>query len=633
MIEEVYSRIIFQDLLRDRFIDLGISPNLTQLKALENQAHIQNPGRNGSMIKYEPGFESIGTSAAMNAALETFSMEMQAIRQSSDLLKSIGQRTFDLINNTVALLNQDAINITLQICTFELARQKNMFLNNWDSFVSLDKINQQETTADIDTEARSVKLRRQPFDTRHDLTHLKSTDFNVLVVDGEYIGLNLMEGSDFTNMTDDTESFWRHQVLAKETGEKTLGLEVNLKKVLNISRIKMTTLDANSEAGIGVRVLMSPDGTQWQEMASRRFFNSVNVEIETEPVNGQYLRIELTRLLPSYQSGIGEINYVYEFGLDNLSLYSTKYNMRSQVMSKPITFERKLIEGRRLPINRIQVNASEYKPVGTDIIYYVSTNNNPDFLTRVVPGEEISFNTVLESRNDQADIRSRFDTNHALINLDLNSEYIPESVRFFRNTLQQNVFIDTVHAGWKFEDSYYSCIFELDEELEIDLGINFAFIDGKKRNGITILSAGFHTFRTHEVNWKIAQTEDNDPLFPHNHKLLIEGLSGSSVYKGVDFMAAEELKMVSVFDLIKNIDSDDFGFFAIRGLVPMIKIQKPPTLSDTIEGWRFEQHAVRYKYKDEGLEDIQSITLVAKLATNDPQFTPVFRGYTIVAGF
>jgi hypothetical protein len=340
----------------------------------------------------------------------------------------------------------------------------------------------------------------------------------------------------------------------------------------------------------------------------------------------------MSRRRPSFELNRGETVQVYEFGLDNLEVWETKYYPRGEIVTTPIQLIEKLTRVSQ-PINRLRVDVTDEKPPGTDIIYYISTANDTNLLTRIEPGNEITLNTVLEDRSDQSKIKSRFDANHALVDLTLKDDFIQESVRMFRNTYQPGVIIDSIPSGWKLENSYYSCVFEIETETEINLGINFAFINGVKKNGINILKPGIYEFRTHEVNWKVAESESNDPLFPHNHKLIIEGLPGSVVYPGASFVAAEELKMVAAFDLIKNIDHTDTRFFAIRERNPIIKISSPPVLTDTVEGWRFEQHAIRYKYKSADVTQVTSITLVAKMTSDNERFTPVFKGYVVIAGF
>jgi len=632
MILDVYARLIFLDLLSRRFLKLGRSPGMEGLRSLENQAILQNAGQNGSRVKYDPEWMSEGSAARIMKTLDTFILEMKTIQTSGDEIKDRGRRIFDRANNNIALVGRDANNTTLELCTFELARQNGMHLSNYDSFASLDNIDQQKTTAEFNSAAQTAGLKKRPFATKHDLTHLKPGAFDVLVVKGPYLGLNLARGSSFLHMTDDSESYWVHQLVSRESGEKTLALQVDLGKALNVSRVGLTPLEADSEDGVGLRVLTSPDGTKWQEMAPRRFYKAEAAEIAMTPSVARYIRLEMTRRRPSFEMNRGETVQVYEFGLDNLEIWETTYYPRADVVTQPIQLVEKLTRVSQ-PINRLRVDASDERPPGTDIIYYISTANDTNLLTRIEPGKEIVLNTVLESRSDQAKVKSRFDANHALIDLVLQDDFIQESVRMFRNTYQAGVVIDGIPSGWKLENSYYNCVFEIEQDTEINLGINFAFINGEKRNGINILEPGFYEFRTHEVNWKPAESEGNDPLFPHNHKLIIEGIPGSAVYPGASFVAAEELKMVAAFDLIKNIDNTDTRFFAIRERNPLIKIDRPPVITNTVEGWRFEQHAIRYKYKSADVTQVTSITLVAKMTSNNERFTPLLKGYVVIAGF
>lgn len=632
MIADVYAQLIFLELLNKRFLDRGLSPGFDALKSLENQAVLLNAGEFGSRLRFQPEWMSEGSAARINKTLETFVREVKAIQQGADEVKDRGRRIFDRANNNIAIVGRDARNTTLDLCTFELARQNGMHLSNFDSFDSLGKINQQLTTADFNPRSQTATLKTRPYAVRHDLTHLKAEAFEVFVKEGAYLGLNLARGSSFLHMTDDSESYWVHQLVSRETGEKTLVLQVDLGQELVISKVGLTPLEGDSEDGVAIRVLTSPDGTKWQEMAPRRFYKAQEAEIAMVPSSARYLRLEFTKRIRSFQLNQGEAVNVYEFGLDNLQIWETKYYPRADVVSQPIQLVEKLTRTAQ-PVNRVRVDCSDERPPGTDIIYYISTANDPNLLKRITPGEEFSLNTVLSARADQANVKSRFDNSHALINIELEDTFIQESVRFFRNTFQRAVVIDGIQAGWKYENSYYSCIFEVEEETEINLGINFAFINGAKRNGINILEPGFYEFRTHEVNWKQAESEDNDPLFPHNHKLIIEGLPGSVVYPGMDFQAAEELKLVAAFDLIKNIPDSDTRFFAIRERNPLIKIDRPPVLTSTVEGWRLEQHAIRYKYKSDDVSQVTSITLVAKLSSTNERFTPVLKGYVVIAGF
>ena len=630
MIKETYNDLMFLELINNKFISVGIAPSEHQLLSVKNQVELLNLGLD-SKVKFMPVLN--GSSSNIQHTINTANIEFKSIRASSLTLKTRGQNITDRANNDISLIARDTMEILLNICTFELARQNNMYLNNWDSFVDMLKIDQQKTSAHIDISSRSATLKKQPAYHKYDLTYLKPEDFEVFVLSGQYIGLNLAVGSAFTNLTDDMEGYWAHQLVSLSPGPKTLVLQVDLQKPINISGLAMKLISGDSEEGVGVRVLASPDGTTWQEMAPKRFYTSSRADIQLVPVFAQYLRLELTKTKPSFQINETDINYVYEFIADGLDVFETRYYVEGQLVSKPLVFREAFNIGTPQIINRLRFDVSEEKPAGTDIIYYISTTNSVDSIRRIEPGVEIILDTVLGKKTDQIKVQSRFDASHALINHQLESGFISESIRFFRNTFQRNVFINGVQAGWELENSYYKCIFEIEEELELDLGINFAFIDGARRNGIVVIEPGFHTFKTHEINWKVAASEDNDPLFPHNHKLLIEGLIGSDAYKGAAFIASKELTLISPFDLVKIIPLSNNNFFAIRNGMPMIKIPKPLPIASTIEGWRLEQHGIRYKYETNALNQTNSITFVARLKTNNTKYTPVLRGYTAIAGF
>ena len=289
--QDIYARLIFLDLLSKRFLELGLSPGMEGLRSLENQAVLQKAGESGSRVVYDPEYKSEGSATDITDTLDIFVTEVKTIQTASDEIKARGRRVFDRANNNITLVGRDAEKTTLELCTFELARQNGMHLSNFDSFANLSKIDQQQTTAEFNSMAQTASLRKRPFAIKHDLTHLKANAFSVIVVNGNYLGLNLTTGSSFLYMTDDSESYWAHQLITKDTGEKTIALQIALGTPLTISRLTLTPLEADSDEGVGIRVLTSPDGTKWQEMAPRRFYKAGAAEIAMTPSLGRYIRI------------------------------------------------------------------------------------------------------------------------------------------------------------------------------------------------------------------------------------------------------------------------------------------------------------------------------------------------------
>lgn len=631
MIAETYSQVVFDELIQERYLKKGFSPSVDQTSAIMGVVAGKRLGLTGSLLEFAPPAESESSAKAIGEALTTFVREIMAIYAGTGTIKDLSRRIFDRAENQVSLINKQSADMALEACALAQGRQEGFNLFFWDNLVDLTKTDQAITSSELNPQARGVQLKTRPGIRRVDLGRLDDTSFEVQVIRGDVSSQTMAPDSRLRNAVDDSDSYWLHRLHSVTPGAKGLALLIDLEETTILSRITFAPFGADSENGITVRVLGSENGINWRELLPATLQTSPRVQINGSAVRARYLRIEMTRSVPSYRT-TDSAGFVYEFGLNDLKVFEAYHYPTGQWASKLFQFKNVLGVVQR--INRLRFDVYEEVPVGTEIVYYITTDpDSTEGLIRVIPGETVELNTVIENREDQGKVRSRYDTNHALIGLKMEDDFVPETVRLFRNTYQPGILIDGVAAGWKLKDSYYSCIFELEEELEVNLGVNFAFIDGKKVNGIQVLKAGFHTFRTHETNWRAATTEDADPLFPYNHKLIIEGLDDSHVYTGADFLAAQELSLISAFDLIENIPNDEDEYFGIYGSYPIVKIPRPPVFLDKVEGWRREQYAIRYKYPSDNLSDITSIRLIARMATMNSRLTPIFKGFIALAGF
>lgn len=632
MIRDSYAKVLVADALWRRYLALGRSPTESQVRALNSQMDALGAGLAGSRVQYEPEADTEGSAQGINKAILTFSQEIRAILLGSFNMDDTTQTLFDRSESRLALLNQQAAELMLTGCALQVARRNGFSLVSLDSLSGLNKVNLQRTSAEIDLASNSAKLKKQKTSRRWDLTHLEDSAFDVFMADGSNAGLSQAPGSRFMNAVDDSDSFWLQRVTSEDDQPKTLTFQMDMGKMLVLSRITFEPLGQDEEGSYITRVLASANGVNWREISEKRRTTTRTEEVSVLAIQARYIRMELTREKPSYQLTDSRGTFVFEFGLNNLRVFETGYFPKGDFVTKPIQFRNTL--GVAQQINRVLIEVFEEKPVGTDITYYIA--KDPEDLgsvTRIVPGQELVLSSV-ESISTDGQVRSRFNSGHALVNISVPSDVLPESITFFRNTYQEGVQIDGIAAGWRYENSYFNCVFEVEEDFEVNFGINFAFVDGKKVNGIQTIAAGIHTFRTHETNWAEATTEEQDPLFPHNHKLLIEGLRGSTTYTGADFVAADQLQLVSAFDLLNNVDIDDGNrFFGIYKGYPLVKIPKPPVDLGEVEGWRREQYSIRYKFPGNGEEPTTSIALIARLTSVSPRYTPVFKGYTAAAGY
>jgi len=163
-----------------------------------------------------------------------------------------------------------------------------------------------------------------------------------------------------------------------------------------------------------------------------------------------------------------------------------------------------------------------------------------------------------------------------------------------------------IPKGWKFDGNYYSCIFSIGESTgrTIDFGTKSIWIDGIEKSGIVSLSYGDHSAKVKPENFSplvpkvistsiysytlsnitsieleegnyiltdASSTEFIDPLYPFNHRLLIEGLSyslnyeGSRFYVGTKRYAAYKLEHISTSKFLQDTDKKDLQVFTATG--------------------------------------------------------------------
>lgn len=630
MIHDSYTAVRLSKVLFDRYYKLGKSPSTEQVDALLEQIKALRLGLSGSLVEFDKDFKTESSAKYFQKLLSTFEEEVRAtwgsLQQTSRFLKTY----FDKIENRLAVLNKRASKALLDVCGLQVARQKGFSLVAIDTLEDLSKINQQKSDVSIDLNTNAIRLRRRRDERRWDLTHLEQEDFDAFMVQGLDAALSLAPNSKPEYVVDDSDSYWLMRAITPTDGEKTIAFQIDLREELLLSRITLDPLGDDQEGSHYVRVLVSANAINWREIKAKEKSTTKTINVDSIGVNARYIRIEMTREKPAYQLNDFSQSFIYDFGIDNLKVYETKYYSRGELITEPIKFLDTLGNPQR--INNLFFEFYEEKPDGTDISYYLATDTtNISQSSKITPGEIISLDTTLDNTEEQQ-ARSRFDNNHALIDISVPDNVIAESITFYRNTFQKNILIDGVAAGWKLENSYYSCVFEIKDELELDFGINFAYINGQKINGIQILQPGIYTFRTHQTNWADAENEQNDPLYPYNHKLLIEGLDNSNVYVGADFVAASQLQLVSAFDLINNLSiSDKDRFFALYKGFPLVKINKPPADLAEIEGWRREKSQIRYKTPSD--TNTTEVVLIVRLQTANERLTPVFKGFTSGAGY
>lgn len=220
----------------------------------------------------------------------------------------------------------------------------------------------------------------------------------------------------------------------------------------------------------------------------------------------------------------------------------------------------------------------------------------------------------------------------ALLNRYIDKDF--SSLLVKRNLPQEGISLYGTTSGW-FYDGEYSCAFYVSspEGMILQFGDTSAILNGQRISGEVHVPQGYHRFRTSSVNWKDVPTgiksegqlRVEDPLYPRNHKLMIEGykyptdFSGLQLYSGADEYFGSLLTEVApeVFE-----DSgSDLGIFTVID-EKYIKVKLDP--SDP--SYQQERFQVDYLVR---AESGSSLYVKAELRSYDDRYTPTVNRISI----
>lgn len=248
------------------------------------------------------------------------------------------------------------------------------------------------------------------------------------------------------------------------------------------------------------------------------------------------------------------------------------------------------------------------------------------------------------------------------VSLEEDQDTISNSIGVWRNIRSKTTYPDTtlvrgVARGWgKNEKKYYCCFEILNSDGKLfDFGNQQCILDGQLVSGVIKVPVGIHKFETLSDYWfdisdnltalAVADvlTEETlktiDPLYPHNHKLLIEGFpyhpsfQGDKVYVGTDYSAEFYATRTSLFNLENNIN--DYGYFAVKGVG---KNAEAATLAiivhyDTTDSdYTNELFYTKWRTGQSGNEMYRYIKLKCEFLTSSTALTPAITSYRIKLG-
>lgn len=237
----------------------------------------------------------------------------------------------------------------------------------------------------------------------------------------------------------------------------------------------------------------------------------------------------------------------------------------------------------------------------------------------------------------------------------LSAQHIFNSMEVWRNVFDADApstLVRNVPAGWGKDNDRYYCQFYVGSSggTVFDFGPSACVIDGEERSGKVPVSLGVHSFSTAVGNWSnfyddsyAPPTDEDalealDPLYPYNHKLVLEGFSYPSGFSGerkyesnADILAEYFCKRTSTYDLENNIEDKERHFAFVKTLG---QSNSPAAGVLLYRNMSFDDHAnerCRVLWNS-GKSSFKYIKMKAILSTTQEENTPVLYSYRIKIG-
>lgn len=445
-------------------------------------------------------------------------------------------------------------------------------------------------------------------------------------------------------------SIWTTVVSTDAALERvTLVVSIDLRELQDITSIRLATKIPDTNHRTVITTQYSVDGHNFTTLgaAEQQLFhgeNEISVGVECRK-----LRLLLSKDAADFTEGRKS---QFCFQLDSLEFFSGGWDTNEAVLTcGPYAVHG--YEQERVTFTKATLNWCGVEPEGTKISWYLSQDR--DTWYPAAPGALVSF-----ARGDLADTYELIDSDldetmlvSAVSNFDLSQDetllnlYIPvDEVEFFnrrsveirRNTPDGSVY--GAFPGWVFDrqSNQYRCWVDVKNPAGqlLKLGNRFATVDGRQVAGDVELQYGLHSFQTADQNLlalvETAGSETElrsvDPLYPYNHKYLIEGYPysdgfvGDRVYPGVGewfgerltYVAPEQLRQMNQYS-VEEIDG---------ALYFLVKVNKQDAT------WTTEKFDVQYtvqgKSTDEGAN---ALFVKAILATENQAVSPKIDSFTV----
>lgn len=471
---------------------------------------------------------------------------------------------------------------------------------------------------------------------------------------------------------------------AASSGKPIIGeVRVDLGREQKLSRIVLRMSEATAGSSSVVAIQCSKDAYVWENIPSSSFVQSGtgNFVFRFPEKEMRFFKIFISKACPDTMDERGG---AYKFGVREIKVFFETFEVSADGVDLVTEVRTPKLGDTGIDFGRASLEVCEELPEGTSITYYlrgydgasytdwvqVSPLNRGNLSLAVVDfsaPQKLDSSSLLTSFDLTVDVEGlnihrkdgataldyRFnspDETVANFYIPLGNELFAEPI-LLRNmgytagkfpTLETDLLVGDIPCGWGLEgESDYFCDFLVRNPagMDLDFGETQATIDGLVRSGSVHIANGWHSFRTRRSNWFSLSSGtpptdkrefiELDPLYPYNHKYLIEGypypsgFSGARPYAGVDLYGERRATRIGL-NLLEEygVDNSIYAIDTIDGPKSLIIVKFDPGRTTS------QNERVRLFYSRR-FEDYEGIQLKATLKTQDEQVTPTLTYYRI----
>lgn len=567
-----------------------------------------------------------------------------------------------------------------------------------DFFSDMSLVDTENTTAMVDVKEQKVTLNsgsEQGSITQvntNELTH-GDISFRPLNRNSSTSYYNLGVNNTLIQMLKTENTSWVGKIVSDSPGQMTTELKIRLTQEdpISISKISLSSSSPNTSNEGTISVQYSSDGYNWFIIPTSNGIKPFhdNISWSFRAVDIKWVKFIIHK--PHFDSG----KYEYLYSINSIKFFTNSYHESRGTLFYSSALSTRNTSNDLVGFFKAQLQTCEEIPDNTSIYYSLSASKDNSTWTSwhdIVPfsredsvypkivnfsGLDIYDNTDLVSNvlnssynSDKVvisftdtDVSYRFlkpnicSINTGISILDnVEPDLVANTIEVWRNSRVQSSFPDTltirnIPRGWGLNGQVYSCYFEIlsSSGKVINFGDRECIIDGQSFTGIVNISQGIHKFETNSDNWydissvltetlsKEEYLKSIDPLYPYNHKLLIEGIpypnsfEGEQIYTGADNSAEFYAKRTTMFELNNN--NLGYGYFAVKNIgitdnILSVFLQYDVNNTDFIN----ESNIIRWKSGNSGTGSYKYIKLKAELSSDDTGFSPELTGYRIKLG-